>query len=152
MVTSTVNGASVSSRNLNGNGKTATKRPIVSETNGDSTPKRPKLQERTDYSRWRMLDEAGRHTWHYLEDEEDAKEWPQSLADKWYLGLPMVIPLSALHIPLLTPERTSLPSHLPKHPSIPSRMASNSFNISNCPRGTGAANMADQCSCYQGSS
>lgn len=48
-----------------------------------------KLPERTDYTRWRMLDEAGRQTWHYLEDDEDAEEWPQSIADKWYLALPI---------------------------------------------------------------
>ena len=46
--------------------------------------------QRTDPRRWRMLDEGGRHTWHYLLSEEQAKAWPQSTADKWYLGLPTV--------------------------------------------------------------
>lgn len=56
-----------------------------------STPtKRPKLEEKTDPTRWRMLDEKGRHTWHYLEDEEAVEGWPQSCADKWYLGLDTV--------------------------------------------------------------
>lgn len=50
----------------------------------------PKLSKRTDYTRWRLLDEAGRQTWHYLEDDEDAKEWPQSTADKYFLNLPIV--------------------------------------------------------------
>jgi lanosterol synthase len=50
----------------------------------------PKLSNRTDYTRWRLSDERGRQTWHYLEDEEDAKEWPQSTADKYFLGLPTV--------------------------------------------------------------
>ena len=50
----------------------------------------PKLSERTDYTRWRLLDEAGRQTWHYLEEDEDAKEWPQSTADKYFLSLPTV--------------------------------------------------------------
>lgn len=45
---------------------------------------------KTDYSRWRMLDEDGRHTWHYLDSEEDAKEWPMTYADRWYLGLDTV--------------------------------------------------------------
>ncbi|RYO73768.1 hypothetical protein DL766_004874 [Monosporascus sp. MC13-8B] len=49
--------------------------------------KRPKLEDRTDRTRWRMLDEKGRHTWHYLEDDEAAEKWPQSIADKYYLGL-----------------------------------------------------------------
>jgi len=71
--------------------KLGEKRSIDLETNDSSTLKRPKLQERTDYTRWRMLDEAGRHTWHYLEDDEDVKEWPQSHADKYFLGLPLVI-------------------------------------------------------------
>lgn len=55
-----------------------------------SAAKKPRLEETTDRTRWRMKDEAGRHTWHYLEDDKDAKEWPQSYADKWYLGLPLV--------------------------------------------------------------
>jgi lanosterol synthase len=46
--------------------------------------------EKTDYSRWRLLDESGRHTWHYLEDDAAAKEWPQTVVDKYNLGLPTV--------------------------------------------------------------
>jgi hypothetical protein len=45
---------------------------------------------RTDRTRWRLLDEDGRHTWHYVETDEQAKEWPQSTADKHFLNLPMV--------------------------------------------------------------
>jgi len=82
--------ASVSSGNSYGNGKGGEKRSVDQNVTDASAPKRPKLQERTDYSRWRLLDEAGRHTWHYLEDEEDVEEWPQSLADKYFLGLPLV--------------------------------------------------------------
>ncbi|EDP50566.1 hypothetical protein KXW98_008104 [Aspergillus fumigatus] len=47
---------------------------------------------KTDYSRWRMLDEDGKHTWHYLDDDEAARTWPQTLADKYYLGLPLDLP------------------------------------------------------------
>lgn len=46
--------------------------------------------EATDYSRWRLQDEEGRHTWHYLKTDQQVKEWPQSLADKYHLGLPTV--------------------------------------------------------------
>lgn len=46
--------------------------------------------EKTDYSRWRLLDESGRQTWHYLTDENEVKAWPQSIADKYHLGLPTV--------------------------------------------------------------
>lgn len=37
-----------------------------------------------------MKDDAGTQTWHYLESDEEAKAWPQSIADKWYLGMDTV--------------------------------------------------------------
>lgn len=52
--------------------------------------KRPRIEDRTDFSRWRMRDDESRHTWHYLEDDDAAKQWPQTYADKYYLGLPLV--------------------------------------------------------------
>lgn len=64
--------------------------PMAAQTNGTSAVRKPVLSERTDHTRWRMLDEKGRQTWHYLQDDEDAKEWPQSTADKYFLGLPTV--------------------------------------------------------------
>lgn len=63
------------------------------KTDTDIAPlesKQRKVREETDVTRWRCMDDDGRLTWHYLEDEEDAKEWPQSYADKWYLGLDLV--------------------------------------------------------------
>ena len=45
---------------------------------------------KTDYSRWRMLDENGRQTWHYLTSDAEVEEWPQTITDKHYLGLPTV--------------------------------------------------------------
>lgn len=54
---------------------------LTTDENGD-----PK----TDYSRWRLLDDRGRQTWHYLESEKENNEWPQSVADKYHLGLPTV--------------------------------------------------------------
>lgn len=51
---------------------------------------RPVTEEKTDYSRWRMQDDHSRHTWRYLEDDEVAKESPQTHADKYFLGLPLV--------------------------------------------------------------
>lgn len=44
----------------------------------------------TDYSRWRMKSDHGRQTWHYLESDEENEKWPQTTADKWFLGLPTV--------------------------------------------------------------
>jgi hypothetical protein len=76
--------------------KSGEKRSFDSSTTTTAqSAKRPKLQERTDYSRWRMLDEKGRQTWHYLEDDEDAQEWPQSTADKYFLGLPTVCKITS---------------------------------------------------------
>ncbi|KAI9674612.1 MAG: Lanosterol synthase (Oxidosqualene--lanosterol cyclase) [Trizodia sp. TS-e1964] len=53
----------------------------------------PQLAEKTDYSRWRLLDDQGRQTWHYLGDADEAKKWPQSTADKYFLGLPTGLPI-----------------------------------------------------------
>jgi hypothetical protein len=54
-------------------------------TNGDV-----RKDKKTDYSRWRLLDEDGRQTWHYLQSDEQVKTWPQSVADKYHLGMPTV--------------------------------------------------------------
>ncbi|CAK7237043.1 Lanosterol synthase (Oxidosqualene--lanosterol cyclase) [Sporothrix curviconia] len=54
--------------------------------------KRQKLPERTDPARWRLRDDAGCQTWHYLDDDAEAKKWPQSLADKYFLELPLNLP------------------------------------------------------------
>ncbi len=46
--------------------------------------------QRTDLERWRLLDERGRQTWHYMSSDKQATEWPQTLADRHHLGLPLV--------------------------------------------------------------
>ncbi|PNP57105.1 hypothetical protein THARTR1_02947 [Trichoderma harzianum] len=58
----------------------------------DSFPKRPKLEAKTDLTRWRVKDDDSRHTWHYLTDDKAAAEWPQSYAEKWILNLPTDLP------------------------------------------------------------
>ncbi len=55
---------------------------------------------RTDPTRWRLLDERGRQTWHYLQSDEELKQWPQSIADRYFLNLPTVQPLSLLRTSL----------------------------------------------------
>jgi lanosterol synthase len=60
------------------------------EVEKDAALKRRKLGERTDYARWRIRDDNSDHTWIYLEDDEAAKSWPQSKAEKWHLGLGVV--------------------------------------------------------------
>lgn len=72
------------------------KRPIDNSVSAAQQTKRPKLSERTDHSKWRMLDEKGRQTWHYLEDDDEAKEWPQSKADRYFLGQPLVCNLPSI--------------------------------------------------------
>ena len=59
-----------------------------------------------DPSRWRLLDERGRQTWHYMESDEQAKEWPQSLVDKHHLGMQLVQTRSLLDETTLNRQRT----------------------------------------------
>lgn len=84
-------------KTTNGHAK-GTKRSIDEKLDQEPV-KRTKLADKTDYTRWRILDEAGRQTWHYLKDDEEVEEWPQTTADKWFLGLPTV-----RHDPLQTPD------------------------------------------------
>lgn len=63
------------------------------------------LKEHTDKTRWRLLDEGGRQTWHYLEDDKEAEAWPQSFADKYFLSLPTVRIPSSTARQLLTAYR-----------------------------------------------
>lgn len=46
--------------------------------------------QKTDYTRWRLKDVRGCQTWHYLQSEEEIKEWPQSAVDRYFLGLETV--------------------------------------------------------------
>ena len=45
---------------------------------------------KTDHTRWRLKDEDGRHTWHYLKSDAELAAWPQTAADKYFLGLDTV--------------------------------------------------------------
>jgi lanosterol synthase len=42
---------------------------------------------KTDHTRWRMKNDDGRQTWHYLESDDELKAWPMTSADKYYLGM-----------------------------------------------------------------
>lgn len=57
--------------------------------------------EKTNYTRWRLRDERGCQTWHYLDSDEEVKAWPQSTADKYFLGLDT-------NLPKLEPPKTPL--------------------------------------------
>lgn len=111
--------ANSSTGNSYSNPKAAAKRSLESDDSTTTTYKKPKLQERTDFSKWRLLDEAGRQTWHYLEDDEEAKEWPQSTADKYFLGLPFVYTTPSMCCVMSANlSRTSPISQKPKRLSI----------------------------------
>jgi hypothetical protein len=76
------------------------------------------LDQKTDYSRWRLLDEQGRHTWHYLTTDEQVKAWPQTIADKYHLGLPTVRYHALQRRTLANDPRACLSSHVSlNHPS-----------------------------------
>ncbi|KAK3942483.1 putative lanosterol synthase [Diplogelasinospora grovesii] len=97
--------------------KGSTKKRTNADLNGHAA-KRPRIEDKTDYSRWRMRDDESRHTWHYLEDDEAAKDWPQTYADKYFLGLPLDLPelpkaknpLDAVRNGLTFFEKLQLPS------------------------------------------
>lgn len=45
----------------------------------------------TEYRRWRLLvNDSGRHTWHYLKTDEECVQWPQNTIDKFWLGMDTV--------------------------------------------------------------
>lgn len=48
-----------------------------------------KNDRRTDYARWRLRADRGKQTWHYL-DKEECEAWPQTVADKYHLGMDIV--------------------------------------------------------------
>lgn len=48
------------------------------------------LEESTDLRRWRLADDRGRQTWHYMCTDESAKSWPQNTIDQYHLGLELV--------------------------------------------------------------
>ncbi|KAI8873569.1 terpene synthase [Ramicandelaber brevisporus] len=61
------------------------------------SPESSPLSVAVDPSRWRLRAHpgtGGRHTWHYLETDEEAAAWPQSDLDKYWLGLPVDTPKS----------------------------------------------------------
>jgi lanosterol synthase len=45
---------------------------------------------RTDLHRWRLKCKEGEQQWHYLETDEECKAWPQTVCDRYWLGLPTV--------------------------------------------------------------
>ena len=45
----------------------------------------------TDYTRWRMRDtKDGAHLWDFIHDDEELAKRPQTYADKYWTGQPLV--------------------------------------------------------------
>jgi lanosterol synthase len=76
----------------NGMTNGVTKRGASQRTLNDAVgvQKNQEGHEKTDYTRWRLKDDRGCQTWHYLTSDEEMKAWPQSTADKYFLGLTTV--------------------------------------------------------------
>lgn len=114
-------------------------------------PKKPRILNKTDKTRWRLNDDDGRHKWVYLEDDAAAKKWPQSYSDKYFLGLPLVSP-SPGHIHLHGDNADCLSScrvypifQSPRRPSTPRSTALRSTKSSSWSPAIGAANMVVPC-------
>ena len=106
----------------------------------------------TDYSRWRLLvNDGGRHTWHYLHHEDELESWPQNDVDRYWLGLGLV-GLGFL-------SGSQLTYHLFRTYPITFQLARlsklrgtvmNFTSICNRMTVTGQASTVDRCSCCQG--
>ncbi|KAK0250659.1 hypothetical protein B0A54_01524 [Friedmanniomyces endolithicus] len=69
--------------------------------NGSTKPLQNIDDPRTDPYRWRLRNDRGVQTWHYLQTDEEVKQWPITVADKHYLGL-------GTGLPDLPPARTPM--------------------------------------------
>lgn len=79
-----------------GRGTRTSARKRTSDSERDT--KKPEIEGKTDYARWRLKDDDSRHTWHYLVDDDEVKKWPQSTAEKYYMNLPLVRPDPSLYL------------------------------------------------------
>lgn len=130
------------------NGSPSKKRKA--EGNGSLQAAKRHQDEKTDYSRWRLRDERGRQTWHFLETDEEMKAWEQSVADKYMLGLETVgLIATNTQKTLLIFRRVYLISLLRASLSSLPRTLSNSSRTFSYHLATGAASMAVPCSSSQ---
>ena len=104
----------------------------------------------TDYSRWRLLvNDGGRHTWHYLKTDEECNKWPQNYIDKYWTGQPLVsnVCIYTYDEPANDLDRTSPPFQKRLHRSKLLGMVILFTSTFSRMMGTGLASMVDQCSC-----
>ncbi|KAK5113437.1 hypothetical protein LTR85_010865 [Meristemomyces frigidus] len=62
------------------------------QANGTAKPVERVNDPKTDYTRWRLEDDRGRQTWHYLRSDDELKQWPQTTADKYHIGMNTGLP------------------------------------------------------------
>jgi lanosterol synthase len=79
------------------NGATKRKEKANGAVNGKATG--VVGSNKTDYTRWRLENVRGCQIWKYLESDEACREWPQSVADKYHLGMDTVSLLVPQRIP-----------------------------------------------------
>lgn len=106
------------------------------------------LDECTDLRRWRLADDRGRQTWHYMSTDEGAKSWPQNTIDKYHLGLEVVRTIASDRVALdadRARDRICQACHELLHlwhlPSMPYPFSP----TCSCHQETGLANMVGQC-------
>jgi hypothetical protein len=104
----------------------------------------------TDYSRWRLLvNDGGRHTWHYMKTDEECAKWPQNHIDKYWTGQPLVSIRSCVIHAMDRDDHDRTSPAFRKRPHRSKRLGTVIPFTSTSSRmmGTGLASMVDQCSC-----
>jgi hypothetical protein len=86
--------------------RTMTEKKAIKQTPLNVLNEKVQKDKKTDYSRWRLRDVEGRQTWHYLTTDEEVKNWPQTVADKYHLGLPTVSVQTSSFNPATYPDQT----------------------------------------------
>ena len=105
----------------------------------------------TDLRKWRLLDESGRQTWHYLATDQQVEEWPQTIADKYHLGLPLVRSIARLFLYTnadISLSRTCQTFRERRHLAPQLTMAYRFSHIYSSRRAIGPVSMEDLCFFY----
>lgn len=74
------------------------KMTVASENYASANLNLSSTPEFTNLDNWRLKVVEGAQTWHYLDTDDERKAWPQTLWDRYHLGLPIVNIFQARHI------------------------------------------------------
>lgn len=114
------------------------------------------VDQKTDHTRWRLRNDDGRQTWHYLESDEELKAWPMTAADKYFLGMDTVsfgngaVDITSKAFPEFDIlSRAQNPCLHQQHHSKQPRMALHFTHACSSSLEIGAASTADPCSYSQ---